>query len=79
MRNTIEIMEKICDDILETQGEIKNAQNIGINVLDKYGQSEEIIVAKLQSIAFYVQTLARSYLSQYDRAEHMAKSIKEVP
>lgn len=67
----METAEKICDTILATRGEFKEAQDIGITVLNKFGivKEEEIMITKLRELAFYVQTLARGYQSQLYRAE----------
>ena len=68
-KETMETIEKICDTILETQSNFKAAQNIGIVILDKFGNNNENLVIKLRELAFYIQSLARGYQSQYDRAE----------
>ena len=61
--------EEICDMIIGTISEFDNAQNIGIVVLDKFENNNEIMVKKLIEIAFHVQLLARGYKSQHSRAE----------
>ena len=61
--------EKICDMILSTISNITEAQNVGIRVLDKYGEVNEGLVPKLREIAFHVQSLARGYVSQQHRAD----------
>jgi len=61
--------EEICDMILKTESNFKDAQNVGIKVLDKFGDGDDDpLMSKLCEIAFYVQSLARGYQSQYSRA-----------
>ncbi|MBW2010921.1 MAG: hypothetical protein JRI32_04540 [Deltaproteobacteria bacterium] len=54
--------------ILATIGNIKDAENVGIAVLDKYGGSGGL-TSKLQEIAFHIQNLARGLVSQQHRAD----------
>ena len=55
----VDILCDICDMILKTQCHFKEAQNIGIAVLDKYLPYENEVILKLRDIAFYIQSLAR--------------------
>jgi len=61
--------KKICDMILSTVSRFNDAQSIGIEVLEKYKNMDKGIVPELQEIAFHVQSLARGWRSQQDRAD----------
>jgi len=61
--------KEICDMLLDTIGKFMDAQNVGIEVLDKYGDVHEGLVPKLREIAFHVQSLARGWASQQQRAD----------
>ena len=61
--------KEICDMILSTFSRFKDAQSVGIAVLDKYENINEGIVPELREIAFHVQSLARGRLSQQSRAD----------
>lgn len=62
-----EIMEEICDMILKARNKPEDAQNIGIDVLNKFGWDGECevhyldraLVIKFQELALYVQSLER--------------------
>ena len=74
------IMEKeICRVILLTSSSMRDAQNIGITILDKYENVNTGLVPELREIAAYIQSLARCCVSQQDRADECYEvSINEA-
>ncbi len=67
--------KEICNIILKTGAYIRDAQNVGITILDKYENISTGLVPELREIAFYVQSLARSYMTQQHRADECYKKI----
>ena len=61
-------MKEIYNIILKTQSNFNAAQNIGITLLDKFENNKENMVPELTELAFYIQSLARGYQSQFSRA-----------
>ena len=61
--------KEICDMILNTISHLGRAENVGIDVLDKYEDINKGIVPELVEIAFHVQFLARGWGSQQRRAD----------
>lgn len=61
--------KEICDMILATIGNIRNAENVGIAVSDKYGNNNKELIFKLCEIAGYIQSLSRGWISQQQRAD----------
>jgi len=65
--------------ILNTISRFSDAQSIGIEVLEKYKNMDKGIVPELQEIAFHVQSLARGWRSQQDRADECYEKYIEKP
>jgi hypothetical protein len=60
--------KEIYNIIFKTQSSFNTAQNIGITLLDKFENNKEYMVPELMELAFYIQSLARGYQSQFLRA-----------
>ena len=72
------IAKEMCDTILKTRSNHKDAQNIGITILNKFEGNKEHIVPELIELAFYVQSSTRNFQSERDRFNDLCDQLKTL-